>query len=112
MPAAGAIPVPDSATVPLAPTVKVPVSAPVILGANATEIVHERPAAKVALHVLDGCVKLVVVVIVPTVIATVPELVRVTICVVLVVPTSCAAKVRLVGERPLTATFARVTAIV
>jgi len=65
----GTIPVPDNATVPFVPTVRVPVNTPAAFGAKATLIVQELPAANVAVQVLEGCVKSAVVVIAPTVTA-------------------------------------------
>ena len=86
--AVGVIPVPDNATVPFAPTVRVPFNRPVDFGAKATLMVQEPPAANVAVQVLDGCVKSGVVEMVPTVSLAVLALVRVTVCVALVLPTN------------------------
>ena len=104
--AAGATPVPDNVTTPLAPTVRVPVTAPVAVGVKATSTVHDALAARVVRQVELGWVKLAVVRIVPTVSVAVAVFVNVTICAELVEPTNWLAKLRFEGDSPPTATAA------
>src|SRR5271154_3988892 len=84
----GTIPVPDKATVPFVPTVRVPLSWPVAFGAKATLMVQEEPLRREVPQVLDGWVKSPAVVIAPTVSAAEPVLTSVTDCVALVLPTN------------------------
>ena len=107
--AEGATLVPLSETVPMVPTVSVPVRFPTVVGANATDIVQLAFAASVVAQVLLGCVNPVVVEIVPIVIDVVPEFDTVTSWVALVVPSCWLAKVTLVGERPVVAGAVGVT---
>jgi len=94
-PATGAIPVPVSATICVLPgtppllsvTVKDPEAAPAATGENVTLITQEDPAASVAPHVPDWpkCALATIDAMFRT---ADPELLRVTVCVALVVPTS------------------------
>ena len=72
-------PVPDNATVPKFPTVRVPVRTPVVLGVKATLIVQEMFTANVDPQVPPGCVKLPLIVMTPTVMAAPLALLSVTV---------------------------------
>jgi len=100
------VPIPLRATVwglpeALSATESVPVSVPVALGVKVTEIVQLAPVAKLDPQVLVLMAKFVpvwtiVILVMETELA--PVLVSVAVCAELVVPRSCAGKVRLVGE--------------
>ena len=77
--------------------VTVPVRAPAAVGVKVTEIVQFAPAATLAPQVLV-CEKSPDAAIEVMVRAAVPELVSVTVCAALVVPSVSEAKVRLAGE--------------
>ena len=85
----------------LSEMVKVPLAEPAAVGINVTEIVQEAPPATLLPQVFD-CRNPVLAVMDVMASAACPESVRVMLCEALVLPTACAANVRLVAERVAT----------
>jgi len=106
------VPVPDRLTVCVLPetalllsvTVRVAERAPVTVGLNATLIEQVFPAATDYPHACPSAEKSPLALIAVIVSGALPVLERVTVCVGLVVPTSCPANDRALGDTPASAT--------